>query len=55
MEILTDAESRELVWRDGDEQYYPAGVTDPDYCVLRFTAGDGRYYSNFRSETFSVS
>ena len=27
-----------MIWRDGDEQYYPGGVTDPNYCVLKFTA-----------------
>jgi len=54
MEILEDKESKEMIWRDGDEIYYPLGVTDPDYCVLKFTAIDGRYYSNFKSENFLV-
>jgi general stress protein 26 len=30
------------------------GVTDPDYCVLKFTARSGRYYSNFKSEDFDL-
>ena len=34
--------------------YYPQGVTDPDYCVLKVTAEKGRYYSNFKSEDFDV-
>ena len=38
MEVLTDAQSKEMIWRDGDTEYYPEGVTDPDYCVLKFTA-----------------
>lgn len=54
MEVLTDAAAKEEIWRDGDEMYYPEGVTDPDYCVLKFTAVDGRYYSNFKSENFVV-
>lgn len=54
MEVLTDAESKEMIWQPGDTMYYPLGVTDPDYCVLRFTATKGRYYSNFSSESFSV-
>lgn len=54
MEVLEDSESKELIWRDGDTMYYPEGVTDPDYCVLRFTAEKGRYYSNFKSETFII-
>lgn len=54
VEVLEDAESREMVWREGDTMYYPGGVTDPDYCVLKFTATSGRYYSNFHSEDFEV-
>lgn len=54
MEVLTDSDSREMIWQDGDTMYYPGGVTDPDYCVLRFTATSGRYYSNFKSEDFIV-
>jgi general stress protein 26 len=54
MEVLHDSASKEMIWRHGDEMYYPKGVTDPDYCVLRFTAQDGRYYSDFKSENFDV-
>ena len=52
MEVLTDATSKEMIWRDGDEQYYPGGVTDPNYCVLKFTATDGRFYSDFYPRSF---
>lgn len=54
MEVLTDSANKEMIWRERDTMYYPEGVTDPDYCVLKFTAFDGRYYSNFKSESFSV-
>ena len=54
MEVCEDAESKEMIWRDGDQQYYPQGVSDPDYCVLKFTAIKGRYYSNFKSENFEA-
>jgi general stress protein 26 len=54
MEVLEDAESKEMIWRDGDTIYYSKGVTDPDYCVLRFTATAGRYYANFKSEDFDI-
>ncbi|MBR0023306.1 MAG: pyridoxamine 5'-phosphate oxidase family protein [Muribaculaceae bacterium] len=52
MEVLTDAKSKEMIWRDGDTQYYPGGVTDPNYCVLKFTATDGRFYSDFYPRSF---
>mgnify|MGYP000002002331 FL=1 len=54
MEVLEDSESREMIWREGDTMYYPGGVTDPDYCVLRFTALSGRFYTNFHSESFEI-
>lgn len=54
MKVLQDAASKERIWQEGDTQYYAKGVTDPDYCVLRFTAKQGRYYANFKSEDFTV-
>lgn len=54
MEVLTDSASKEMIWREGDTMYYPGGVTDPDYCVLKFTATSGRYYCDFQSEEFTV-
>ena len=55
MEVLQDSTSKEMIWKLGDEMYYPKGVTDPDYCVLKFTAQIGRFYSNFKSEDFEVN
>ena len=49
-----DAASKEMIWRDGDTEYYPGGVTDPNYCVLKFTATDGRFYSDFYPRTFVI-
>jgi general stress protein 26 len=55
MEVLNDAASKEMIWREGDTMYYKQGVTDHDYCVLRFTATRGRYYADFSSQDFAVS
>ena len=54
MEVLEDSASKEMIWQEGDTMYYPKGVTDPDYCVLKFTATMGRFYSNFSSESFDI-
>ena len=54
MEVLTDANSKEMIWLEGDTQYYPGGVTDPNYCVLKFTATDGRFYSDFYPRSFVI-
>lgn len=52
MEVIEDSEIKEMIWQDGDTKYYSKGVTDPDYCVLKFTSESGRFYSNFKSENF---
>lgn len=52
MEVLTDAASKEMIWREGDTEYYLGGVTNPNYCVLRFTAIDDRFYSDYNSRSF---
>lgn len=54
MEVLQDIENRQMIWRHGDALYYPLGVTDPDYCVLKFTAQSGRCYSNLKSFCFDI-
>ncbi len=54
MEVLQDEESRKRIWKLGDRLYYPQGVNDPDYSVLKFTAIKGRYYSSFKSEDFEI-
>ena len=54
MEVLQDADSKKELWHEKDIIYYRQGVTDPDYCVLKFTAERGRYYSNFKSEDFLI-
>ncbi len=53
-EVLGDMESRKRLWREGFEKYYPLGVTDPDYCVLRFTARSGNYYHALSNVTFEL-
>ena len=55
MEVLEDLENKSMIWREGDTLYYPLGLLDPDYCVLRFTVVSGRFYSKFRSEDFALA
>lgn len=54
MEVLQDAEIKKEIWQAGDTMYYRQGVTDPDYCVLKFTAVEGRHYCDLKSESFAV-
>ena len=54
MEVLTDQEIKEMIWKKGDTIFYKKGVTDPDYCVLRFKAENGRYYCDLKIENFDI-
>jgi general stress protein 26 len=55
MEILQDPDSRRRFFHPGDEKYYPLGVEDPDYSVLRFTAEWGNYYHALANVTFPIA
>lgn len=54
MEVLTDQETKDMIWRKGDTIFYKGGVTDPDYCVLKFTTQSGRYYCDLKTEDFEI-
>ena len=54
MEVLTDQEAKNMIWRKGDTMFYKGGVTDPDYCVLNFAAESGRYYCDLKTESFRI-
>ncbi len=54
MKVLTDQEIKNLIWRKGDTMFYKNGVTDPDYCVLKFTAISGRYYCDLKTFDFVI-
>lgn len=54
MEVLTDQQSKNMIWRKGDTTFYKEGVADPDYCVLKFTASRGRYYQDLKTESFDI-
>lgn len=54
MEVCTDHETKAFLWRDGFEIYYPKGVDDEDYCVLKFTPRTVNYYYGLNNVTLSI-
>jgi len=54
MEVLENDEIKKELWQVGDKMFYPKGVTDPDYCILKFTATSGRYYCDLETESFEI-
>lgn len=37
VEIVTDPETKKKLWQDWFIHHFPQGVTDPEYCILKFT------------------
>jgi general stress protein 26 len=54
MQVITDQAVKDRIWHVGDDIYYQKGKTDPDYCVLQFTAHSARLYQNFSSVNFTI-
>jgi general stress protein 26 len=54
MEVLEDKNIKKEIWKDEFTMYYPAGMDGGDFIILKFTAENGRYYSNFSSEDFKI-
>jgi len=54
MQVCTDHDTKAFLWRDGFEMYYPKGVDDDDYCVLKFTAESVNYYHGLSNTSFSM-
>ena len=54
MQVLQDEESRKKLWFDGSEKYYPQGINDPDYSVLKFTAKKANFYSGLKNISFEI-
>ena len=55
MEIVSDMEIKKKYWQNMFKDAYPEkSYTDPDFCVLKFSAISGRFYSNFKLDDFVV-
>lgn len=54
MDVVDDAESRRVVWHEGDEFYYPQGFDDPTFKVLRFTPERGRLNDSKGTHDFVI-
>lgn len=53
VEVLNDQSIKNEIWRDMDTIFYESN-TDPDYCVLKFTAVSARYYQDYTSTNINL-
>lgn len=49
MQVLTEQRIKDEIWCTGDTMFYQKGKTDPDYCVLQFTAQKCRVYKDLKT------
>lgn len=54
IKVCTDHKTKEFLWRDGFEMYYPKGIDDEDYCVYKFTAETVNYYHALTNVTLNA-
>lgn len=54
MEVLTDQTVKERFWKPFFNRFYRKGVTDPDYCILKFTGFEAVWFSSFKVQTIKL-
>ncbi|MCX4286049.1 MAG: pyridoxamine 5'-phosphate oxidase family protein [Clostridia bacterium] len=54
VQVCFDQPTKESIWRFGDSIFYKKGVTDPDYCVLKFTGEEAEYYCDLKTEKIEL-
>ncbi len=54
MQVLTDQPTKSQFWKPFFSRFYKKGVTDPDYCILKFTGFEAQWFSNFKTETVKL-
>ncbi len=54
MEVLTDQETKDKFWLPFYKRFYKNGVTDLEYCILKFTCEEAQWFSNYKTETIKM-
>ena len=53
VEVIHDQTIKDEVWHNMDTLFYENN-TDPDYCVLKFTAISARFYHDYQSTDLTI-
>lgn len=54
MVVLTDQPTKDRFWKPFFTRFYRKGVTDPDYCILKFTGFEAQWFTNQRTRTIPL-
>jgi len=52
VEIIEDMEIKRQFWLERSTRYYPKGLEDPDYTILRFRPENARFYHKLSQAEF---
>jgi general stress protein 26 len=53
-EIINDKEIKEKIWLDWWTRYYPEGLEDPDYTLVRMKPTNARFYYKLNQVNFEL-
>ncbi len=54
MEVLTDQETKDKFWMPFYKKFYKNGITDSEYCILKFTCEEAEWFSHFKAEIIKM-
>lgn len=54
MLVLTDQATKDRFWKPCFTRFYRGGPTDPNYCILKFTAFEAQWFSAQRTQTVKL-
>jgi len=54
VEFIDDVKAKKHIWLDWWTQYYPKGIEDPDYTLLRLNPKTARYYYKLKQVNFEL-
>lgn len=54
VEIVDDIEIKKAIWLDWWTKYYPEGLEDPDYTLLRLEPKNARFYYKLNQVNFEL-
>ena len=54
VEIIEDMDIKRAFWLDRSIRYYPKGLEDPDYTILRFKPKNARFYYKLNQVEFNL-
>lgn len=54
MTVCTDQPTKARFWKPFFNRFYKKGVTDPDYCILKFTGFEAQWFSHTRTQTVKL-